>query len=58
VLFISGYTDGALHRTKRIEPGAVFLQKPFALDTLATKLRSVLDQPNTTSDQQNGSAHV
>jgi len=42
VLFISGYTDGALQRTKRIEPGAVFLQKPFALDALATKLRSVI----------------
>jgi CheY-like chemotaxis protein len=43
VLFISGYTDhAAMHR--HLTPDAAFLQKPFTPETLARKVRSMLDE--------------
>ncbi|MBI1789360.1 MAG: response regulator [Acidobacteria bacterium] len=39
VICMSGYTDGAFP----LRPGAAFLPKPFTPDTLARKLRDVLD---------------
>ena len=45
VLFVSGYTDDAVIHRGLVEPGAPFLQKPFALDSLARKVREVLDAP-------------
>ncbi len=44
VLFISGYTDGAIMHQASIEPGTPFLQKPFSPLDLAKKVREVLDQ--------------
>lgn len=44
VLFISGYTDGAIMHQASIEPGTPFLQKPFSPIDLAKKVREVLDQ--------------
>jgi CheY-like chemotaxis protein len=43
VLYISGYTDLAILRHDLLQPGKAFLQKPFTGDTLARKVRQVLD---------------
>ena len=42
-LFMSGYTDKAFSHPGVIEPGMQFIQKPFSLEELADKIRSVLD---------------
>ena len=44
VLYMSGYTDSAIVQHGVPEPGVSFLQKPFALTTLAGKVRDVLDE--------------
>jgi DNA-binding response OmpR family regulator len=43
VLFMSGYTDEAVLRHGGLPMGTTYLQKPFAPDTLARKVREVLD---------------
>jgi len=44
VLYMSGYPDDAtLH--DGLEPDFSFLQKPFAPDELARKIRDILDGP-------------
>jgi two-component system cell cycle sensor histidine kinase/response regulator CckA len=43
VLYLSGYTDTAAARQGLMEPGADFLQKPFATDSLVRRVREVLD---------------
>jgi len=43
ILFISGYTDDAVVRHGVLEGGVAFLQKPFTLRALATRIREVLD---------------
>ncbi len=43
VLYMSGYTDQAIVHEGILEAGAVLLQKPFTLATLASKLREILD---------------
>lgn len=45
VLYMSGYTDDVIiHRGVLVE-GTAFIQKPFAPDALARKIREVLDDP-------------
>ena len=44
VLYVSGYTDDAFHGT---HVGGAFLQKPFLLDTLAKKVREILEETGT-----------
>ncbi len=44
VLFMSGYTDGATVRHGLLQAGAAFIQKPFAFDSLARRVREVLDE--------------
>jgi PAS domain S-box-containing protein len=43
VLFISGYTDGAVDLTSVRAAGSAFLAKPFTPDALARKVRDLLD---------------
>jgi len=42
VLYLSGYTEDVLAHPGVLEPGTVFLQKPFTLQVLARKVREVL----------------
>jgi len=43
ILFISGYTDDAVFRAGVLEGDVAFLQKPFTLRGLSSKIRDVLD---------------
>ena len=43
VLFMSGYTDDAIVRHGVLKEGIAYLQKPFTPDTMARKVRAVLD---------------
>jgi CheY-like chemotaxis protein len=45
VIFMSGYTDKAAAQQEVLEPGTPFVQKPFTPDSLARKVREVLDVP-------------
>ena len=42
-LFTSGYTDDAIVRHGVLEPGVIFVQKPYRPKALARKIREVLD---------------
>jgi CheY-like chemotaxis protein len=42
VLFMSGYTEDAAARSSLMDPGAVFLSKPFTPDSLTAKVRETL----------------
>jgi len=43
VLFMSGYAEDAIVHHGRLDPDTAFLQKPFAPEALAQKVRIVLD---------------
>jgi DNA-binding response OmpR family regulator len=42
VLFVSGYTDEEVIRRGELQPGSLFLKKPFTPDSLAAKVRQAL----------------
>ena len=43
VLFMSGYTDNVIAHSGVLDEGVDFIQKPFTIQALATKVREVLD---------------
>ncbi len=43
ILFMSGYSDEAVHRHGVLGESAAFLEKPFTERTLTRKVREVLD---------------
>ncbi len=45
VLFTSGYTANTIAHHGVLEEGVQFLQKPFSISGLATKVREILDRP-------------
>jgi len=45
VLFMSGYTDNVIVHHGVLEAGALFIQKPFSPEQLATRVREVLGPP-------------
>jgi nitrogen-specific signal transduction histidine kinase len=48
VMYMSGYTDQAIVHHGVLEPGTIFLQKPFTPNSLACKVREVLDASQLT----------
>ncbi len=52
ILFMSGYTGDDVVQRGLLDPGAPFQQKPFTPGTLATKVRSMLDQRPQTRVRQ------
>jgi DNA-binding response OmpR family regulator len=44
VLFNSGYTRDAIMQDGRLEPGVDLLSKPFTFQSLAAKVRELLDR--------------
>jgi two-component system cell cycle sensor histidine kinase/response regulator CckA len=53
ILYMSGYATDVISQHGGLPPGTAFLQKPFSLESLARKVRKVLDLPeeDTSVDQ-------
>ncbi|HEV8375549.1 MAG TPA: response regulator, partial [Candidatus Polarisedimenticolia bacterium] len=49
VVYMSGYTETAIVNRGILEPGTAFIQKPFELHVLLSKIREVLDATPDTS---------
>jgi CheY-like chemotaxis protein len=49
VLFTTGFTRNAVIHNGIVDGGVNFLAKPFTLEMLASKLRSILDSPGRVS---------
>ncbi len=45
-LYMSGYTEDDITRRGELPAGEPFLQKPFSTETLAGRVRQILDAPN------------
>jgi two-component system, cell cycle sensor histidine kinase and response regulator CckA len=52
VLFMSGYTDDVITNRGVLPEGTKFIHKPFTIQRLATKVRTVLDEIQGAADEQ------
>jgi CheY-like chemotaxis protein len=52
VLYMSGYTDDVIVHHGVLDEGMAFIQKPFAADVLARKVREVLDDPGKRPEER------
>lgn len=43
VLFITGYAEKSLLSEGQMEPGMAVLTKPFAMDIMATRIRTMIE---------------
>jgi len=43
MLFVTGYTRNAVVQNGKLDEGVDLIGKPFSLEALATKIRSVLE---------------
>ena len=43
VLFITGYAENALLGNGRLDPGMAVLTKPFAMNDMAARIRSIIE---------------
>ncbi len=48
VLFITGYADNAAITNGRLEPGMHVMSKPFPMEKLASRIRSIIEEPSAT----------
>ena len=46
VLYTTGYTRNAIVHNGILDPGTQLLPKPFSLEDLAEKVRTILDDPS------------
>jgi FixJ family two-component response regulator len=49
LLYMSGYAGEAIRHRGALPEGAVIIQKPFSAQTLATRIREVLDADRSRS---------
>jgi DNA-binding response OmpR family regulator len=45
VLFITGYAENAAITNGHLEPGMEVMSKPFSMDKLANRIRSIIEVP-------------
>jgi len=43
LLYMSGYTDDVIMQNDLLDPGTSFLEKPFTLEALSTRIRKILN---------------
>jgi len=55
VLFITGFAENALLNNGQLEPGMSVLTKPFAIDTLAARIRELINAPRAVDAGREGS---
>ncbi|TRL32260.1 hybrid sensor histidine kinase/response regulator [Rhizobium straminoryzae] len=58
VLFTSGYTENSIVHGGRLDPGVNLLSKPYARETLARKIRMLLDKARLRGPSSDGATTV
>jgi PAS domain S-box-containing protein len=58
ILYMSGYSENAIHYHGVLEAGTAYLQKPFTAETLVQKMREVLETIPRKGEQDRDSAHM
>src|SRR6267143_2013503 len=57
VIFMSGYTDGAILENARIGSGAILLNKPFSTELLARRIREVQQNADDADPRSRAAGH-